>query len=134
VVASKNEKEYIEGVGRRKTSVTRVRIYEGEAPNTVNDKPLEEYFSDSRMVKRALRPFTVIEMKKMYFSAQTKGGGLTGQAESISQGLARALIKKNPDYKSELKKYGLTTRDPRMVERKKYNHRKARKKPQFSKR
>lgn len=127
--------KYFEGIGRRKTSTSRVRIYEGKAMSTINDKPFDEYFSDKRLLTDLVKPISVAGLDgKLYFTAKVSGGGSTGQAEAIAHGLGRALTIMNPEFKSELRKAGYITRDPRMVERKKYNQPKARKKSQFSKR
>ena len=123
--------KYIEGIGRRKTSTARVRIYKGDKACTVNGKALVDYFSE-KIVKR---PLIVVGMEgKYYFTAKVLGGGLTGQLEAVRLGLARALYEMDSELKTTLRKENLVSRDPRAVERKKYHHRKARKKPQFSKR
>ncbi|MDD3474885.1 MAG: 30S ribosomal protein S9 [Candidatus Dojkabacteria bacterium] len=131
-----SKKEYFEGIGRRKTSTCRVRIYQGDETSTVNGIPVEEYFvsiPDSK--KTIMEPLAVVELTgKYYFTAKVNGGGTTGQLEAIQLGLARALYKMDENLKPELRKAELVTRDPRAVERKKYHHKKARKKPQFSKR
>lgn len=129
-------KNFFEGIGRRKTSTARVRIYDGDSTSVVNDIPFEEYFVKVKnagiVVKKPLR-VTNLE-GKYYFTAKVTGGGFTGQIEAIQLGLARALYKMDPELKTILRKEELITRDSRMVERKKYHHIKARKKPQFSKR
>jgi len=131
-----SKEKYFEGIGRRKTSTARVRIYSGEKASTVNGKSIEEYFQgiqdSSEKVNKALM---VTELKeKMYFTAKVSGSGLNSQMDAVSLGLSRALYSMDESLKSILRKYGLVTRDPREVERKKYHHIKARKKPQFSKR
>lgn len=127
--------KYLEGIGRRKTSIARVRIYEGKSMSTVNDKPYDEYFADKAVAIDLLKPISVAQLDgKVYFSAKVSGGGITGQLEAIQHGIGRALVLMNEEIKPTLRKSGFITRDPRMVERKKYNRRKARKKPQFSKR
>jgi small subunit ribosomal protein S9 len=129
-------KKYTEGIGRRKTSTARVRIYQGDSASTVNGVAVSEYFSAKKDAEKIVnRPLIVVGLEgKYYFSAKVSGGGITGQLESVRLGLARALYKMDPDLKTILRKEGLVTRDPRAVERKKYHHVKARKKPQFSKR
>lgn len=129
-------KKYTEGIGRRKTSTARVRIYEGDSASTVNGVAISEYFSARKDAEKIVnRPLIVVGLEgKYYFTAKVSGGGITGQLESVRLGLARALYEMNPELKSVLRKEGLVTRDPRAVERKKYHHVKARKKPQFSKR
>lgn len=128
--------KYTEGIGRRKTSTCRVRLFEGDEVSTVNGLTIEEYFKGNPEAKTSLmKPFTVLDVVgKYHFTAKVNGGGTTGQLESIMLGLSRALYSMDEDLKSPLRKAGLVTRDPRAVERKKYNQRKARKKPQFSKR
>jgi small subunit ribosomal protein S9 len=130
------KERFFEGIGRRKSSTCRVRIYEGKKANTVNGKELVEYFNGVEKVsKEALKPLQVTELEgKYYFSAVVSGGGVTGQVDAISLGLARALYEMDESLKPVLRKAGLVTRDARSVERKKYNLRKARKKKQFSKR
>ena len=129
-------KKYFEGIGRRKTSTARVRIYEGDSTPTVNDMPFEEYFSKVKNAEDIVKkPLRVTNLDgKYFFSAKVSGGGMTGQVESIRLGISRALYKMDPDLKPVLRKEELVTRDPRMVERKKYHRIKARKRPQFSKR
>lgn len=127
--------KYFEGIGRRKTTTARVRVYEGKSASTINGKPFDLYFSDKRVAKDVTRPISLVGLdEKVYFTAVVNGGGTTGQLEAITHGLGRALIEMNSQLKSELRKAGYITRDPRMVERKKYNQPKARKKSQFSKR
>lgn len=128
--------KYFEGIGRRKTSTARVRIYKGDKASTINDVPAVDYLKE--MAKEELyilRPLTITGLdNQYYFTAKVNGGGITGQADAIRLGLARAIYKMNPEAKPALRKENLVTRDPREVERKKYHHVKARKKPQFSKR
>jgi small subunit ribosomal protein S9 len=128
--------KYIEGIGRRKTSTCRVRIYEGDEVSTVNGMPVDEYFDSIPNAKtEIMKPLDTAElMGKYYFTAKVNGGGTTGQIGAIQLGLARALYKMDEELKPALREANLVTRDPRAVERKKYHHRKARKKPQFSKR
>lgn len=127
--------KYIEGIGRRKTSSARVRIFEGKQPSTVNDKPIDLYFVQKGAVKNVNMPLSITGLDgKYYFVAKVEGGGFTGQIEAVQLGIARALYKMDPDLKIALRKNDLVTRDPRMVERKKYNQKKARRKHQFSKR
>ena len=128
--------KYTEGIGRRKTSTSRVRLYKGDKASTINGKAINEHFSTKKdSEKVVLRPLIVVGLEgKYYFTAKVSGGGVNGQIDAIRLGLARALYKMNPELKPVLRKEGLVTRDPRAVERKKYNHLKARKKPQFSKR
>jgi len=129
-------KKYFEAKGTRKSSTARVRIYKGKKPSVINGLPLEEYYPDKLRQEQLLKPLAVAGiLDKFYFSAKVKGGGrLTGQRDSIMLGIARAIMKWDPDKREILRKEGLITRDPRQVERKKYFLLKARKRPQFSKR
>ncbi|MDE0316193.1 MAG: 30S ribosomal protein S9 [Candidatus Poribacteria bacterium] len=124
------------GTGRRKTSVARVRIIPGgEGGILVNKKPIEEYFDRSDHVQAARRPIEHVERTGEFaVHVNVRGGGNTGQAGAISHGLARALVKADESLKPPLKKGGFLTRDPRMVERKKYGQKGARARFQFSKR
>ena len=128
--------KYFEGIGRRKTSTARVRIYKGDKASTINGVPAVDYLKEMNKAELyIIRPLTVVGLEKQYyFTAKVQGGGITGQADAIRLGLARAINEMNPEVKPTLRKEDLLTRDPREVERKKYNRRKARKKPQFSKR
>lgn len=124
------------GTGRRKTSVARVRLTPGIGNFTVNGgKSLEEYFprASSRIIIN--KPFVVTGVAGRFNVHVTlNGGGKSSQAGALAHGIARALAEASPDLRPDLKKAGLLTRDPRMIERKKYGLKKARKKPQFSKR
>ena len=122
-------------VGRRKTSVARVIMTPGTGKITVNRRPFEEYFSLQTLRGDAVRPLEVTQSSGKYdVRVSVEGGGPTGQAGAISLGIARALVLLNEENKPVLRTAGLMTRDPRMVERKKYGQRKARKRFQFSKR
>lgn len=127
--------KYNYGTGRRKTSVARVFIKPGKGEIIINDKRLEEYFIREVHRKSILKPLTVVNtVDKIDAFITVKGGGITGQADAIKLGLARALIDFDSGYRKALKSEGLLTRDSRMVERKKYGKPKARKSPQYSKR
>lgn len=122
-------------VGRRKTSVARVILKEGSGKIIVNGSNLEVAFPHILSQEEVLSPFKVTSTLGSYDAAiNVDGGGTTGQAQAIRLGISRALIDINPEFKSALKKEGFLTRDPRMVERKKYGQPKARKRFQFSKR
>ena len=122
-------------VGRRKTSVARVIIKNGNGKITINDKEFENFFPQLLSREDIILPFKVTETEGKYdVHARVNGGGTTGQAQSIRLGIARALLEINPEYRVALRSNGLLTRDPRMVERKKYGQPKARKRFQFSKR
>ena len=121
--------------GRRKSSVARVRFTKGKGAIVVNRRPLEEYFGrdTSKMVLK--QPLELVDLVSQYdIDVNVNGGGLSGQAGAIRHGIARALEKINADLRSPLKKAGMLTRDSREVERKKVGLRKARKRPQYSKR
>jgi small subunit ribosomal protein S9 len=122
-------------IGRRKTAVARVILRNGSGKITVNDKAFEDFFPQLLSREDILLPFKVTETEGKYdVLVNVNGGGTTGQAQSVRLGIARALIEINPEYRPKLKVDGLLTRDPRMVERKKYGQPKARKRFQFSKR
>jgi small subunit ribosomal protein S9 len=122
-------------VGRRKTSVARVILRNGNGTITVNDRTFENAFPQLLSREDILNPFKLTDtMGRFDVHVNVNGGGITGQAQAIRLGIARALIALNPDYRPALKVEGMLTRDPRMVERKKYGQPKARKRFQFSKR
>lgn len=122
-------------VGRRKTSVVRVRIYEGTGTMSLNDRPLEDYFPSMAQRLRILEPMRTAGVDGRYdISATLEGGGLNGQTDALRLGIARALIEVNPELRRVLKKAGMLSRDARAVERKKYGLRKARRAPQYTKR
>ncbi len=123
------------GTGRRKTSVARVRISPGNGSFVVNNVDLDEYFDFDTLRSAAKSPLEITDnLDKYNIVATVKGGGFTGQAGAVRHGVARALIKAEPELRGELKRAGFLTRDPRKKERKKYGFKKARKSPQFSKR
>jgi small subunit ribosomal protein S9 len=131
--AVKSKERYFEAVGRRKTSVARVRIgIYGES--TVNEKPLAQYFKIQRLRDMVTAPVTNLKLENPHFSAKVAGGGPKGQAEAVRHGLSRAIILQNPEFKKRLRGLGFLTRDSRMVERKKYGLKKARRAPQWAKR
>ena len=128
-----NEAVYI-GTGRRKNAVARVRLVPGTGKVTINKRDGKDYFGRQALVDMALAPFRVTDTVDHFdVIATCNGGGVSGQAGALRHGIARALLSAG-DYRSDLKKAGFLTRDARVVERKKYGLRKARKKPQFSKR
>ncbi|HOY67785.1 MAG TPA: 30S ribosomal protein S9 [Candidatus Ozemobacteraceae bacterium] len=123
------------GTGRRKTATARVRIVKGDGKIVVNARPFETYFPLPLTRKIIMQPMTVTETQGRFnVIANIRGGGSSGQAGALRHGIARALVKFNEEFRSPLRKNGLLTRDPRMRERKKYGLKKARKRPQFSKR
>ena len=122
-------------VGRRKTSVVRVRIYEGTGTLKLNERPLEDYFPSMAQRLRILEPIRAAGLDGRYDIAATlEGGGLNGQTDALRLGIARALCEVNPEARRVLKKAGMLSRDARAVERKKYGLRKARRAPQYTKR
>ena len=127
--------EIYNAVGRRKTSVARVYLRPGKGEIEINNKEFEDYFPTEVLRIIIKEPLKTLEAEKSYdIKINVNGGGFRGQAEAIRLGIARALVVLSEDNRVALKKEGLLTRDPRMVERKKYGRRKARKKFQFSKR
>ena len=122
-------------VGKRKSSVARVRLAPGSGDIVVNARALDAYFGreTSRMIVH--QPFEVTSTQNQWaVSVNVRGGGVAAQAVAIRHGITRALIQANPELRGTLKKAGFITRDPREVERKKYGRHKARKRPQYSKR
>lgn len=122
-------------VGRRKTAVARVKLTDGSGKITINDKELEAYFPISVLREEVMKPFEATSTKGRYDAkVRVHGGGPTGQAGAIKLSIARSLVALDEDARQHLRNAGLLTRDPRMVERKKYGQKKARKRFQFSKR
>ena len=123
------------GTGRRKTSIARVWLRPGEGKISINNREADEYFSRQTWIVHALEPLDTTNTKgKFNVSISVKGGGLTGQAGAVRHGIARALLQVDESYRQSLKTAGQLRRDSRMVERKKYGLRKARRGQQFSKR
>lgn len=130
-----NNKVPIPHTGRRKESVARVRVLAGRGNVTINERTLEDYFPRADHRAEVLKPLEVTSMKDVSdVRARVLGGGITGQAQAIKLGLARALSTMNSEFKPLLKRAGLLSRDPRKVERKKYGQPGARKRFQHSKR
>lgn len=127
--------QIINTIGRRKTSVARVYVKPGKGDIKINDRELKDYFLSEihqTLVKQAL---AALKLETSYdVNVNVEGGGITGQAEAVRLGIARALVEINPENKPALRKEGFLTRDSRMVERKKPGRRKARRRFQFSKR
>ncbi len=135
----KNNRKYTYAIGRRKSAISKVRVYDGKIEKsgiTINDKDYRSYFSDNNiLIEKVYSPLKLLKLEdKFYISAKVLGGGLNGQAEAIRLGISRVLLKMNEDYKTELKANGFLTRDPRKVERKKPGLKKARRAPQWKKR
>lgn len=129
------EKTYIWGTGRRKTAVARVRIREGSGQFLVNGLPIEQYFVESTQATEARSPLVLTDMGgRVDVFVNVQGSGKNSQAGAVVMGLARALKEFRTDLDEVLRGSGFLTRDPRMVERKKYGHKKARRSFQFSKR
>jgi small subunit ribosomal protein S9 len=128
--------EYIEAVGRRKTSIARVRIYaKGDKKVVVNGKTLAAYFPSSMMQKKIMDPLEKMNvLDKFGVTVLVKGGGLNSQSEAIRHGISRTLVKFNADFRKRLKRAGFLTRDSRERERKKFGLKRARRAPQWSKR
>jgi small subunit ribosomal protein S9 len=127
--------EVVHKIGRRKTAVARVYVSEGKGNITVNKRKFEEYFATPTLQYKVKQPFTMTETDGNYdVKINVYGGGITGQAEAVRLALARVMCEIDAENRLVLKPEGLLTRDPRMVERKKFGQKKARKKFQFSKR
>jgi small subunit ribosomal protein S9 len=127
--------QYFEGIGRRKSSTARVRIVSGSGEFTVNQKPLEEFFPRLGDSSSVLEPLEVVGQRNLLdVSALVKGGGVTGQTGAVKLGVARALLKMDPELKPVLRKGGFLTRDSREKERKKPGLKRARKAPTYTKR
>ena len=128
--------EMINAIGRRKASVARVYLTQGQGNITINGKDYKEYFPQMHIQPTIIQPFQIIEVDNGIYDIKVNvnGGGIKGQAEAIRLGISRALVKLNEDFRSPLKSQKMLTRDARVVERKKYGKPKARKSFQFSKR
>ncbi len=123
------------GTGRRKSSVARVFMTPGKGEITINKRSMDDYFGLETLKTIAKQPLVATNTADQYdIKITVKGGGTTGQAGAIRQGIARALLEADADFRPVLKKAGYLTRDPRMKERKKYGLKAARRAPQFSKR
>ena len=132
---AKSEKIVFYGTGRRKSSIARVRLVEGNGVITINGRNIDEYFGAETLKVIVRQPLTVTNTVGKYdVIVKVVGGGFTGQAGAIRHGISRALLEANGEFRPTLKANGFLTRDPRMKERKKYGLKKARKAPQFSKR
>ena len=130
-----NEKVQFYGTGRRKSSVARVRLVPGNGQIVVNGKDSKYYFCKKTLEMIIRQPLVLTETESRFdVLVNAHGGGTTGQAGAVRLGIARALLKADPEYRPVLKKAGFLTRDPRMKERKKYGLKGARRAPQFSKR
>ena len=127
--------QIVNKIGRRKTSIARVYVKPGKGEIRVNDRDLKEYFLSEIHQTLAKQALAALKLETSYdVNVNVEGGGITGQAEAVRLGIARALVEINPENKPTLRKEGFLTRDSRMVERKKPGRRKARRRFQFSKR
>ena len=132
-MSKENKEKYIEAVGRRKTSMARVRITPASKVSiSINDREFESYFSTEELRKKILDVFA--DAGKFKVSAKLSGGGISSQAEALRHGIARALTANQPDLRGKLKSRGYLKRDPRAKERRKFGLKKARKAPKWSKR
>lgn len=131
---AKSKKEVNYGTGRRKESRARVFLQLGTGKIMINGRTVPHYFGRKTAQMRVQRPLEIANMQNVDILVTVRGGGNTGQAGAISHGIARALVKHDETLRPVLRKAGLLTRDPRQVERKKPGLRKARKRPQYSKR
>jgi len=125
---------YVYAVGRRKTSVANVRVFQGKGQSQVNKKDILKYFGTQAFVDTALKPLQLTGLGEVYVYVNTNGGGLHSQAQAVAHGLSLAIAKNNTDLRKVLKKNELLTRDSRMKERKKPGLKRARRGPQWAKR
>lgn len=129
------EGHYYEGIGRRKEASARVRLFSGDGVFVVNDKEVDDYFCRDTDIHKMLAPLKVTSLESQFdISVKVAGGGITGQAEAIRLGVARALVLSDPDLRKVLRQQNLLTRDARVKERKKPGLKRARKAPQYTKR
>ncbi len=137
MTAIKTSDRYIEAIGRRKTASARVRITPASKMSyDINGKTIEQYFPTKELQSTAVESFTESKLSETKFKVTVvaKGGGISGQADAMRHGIARALIEYDANLRGKLKKAGLLKRDPRAKERRKFGFKKARKSPQWSKR
>lgn len=134
VQKNKSAKKYVVGIGRRKTSTARARIFSEKGEITVNDKNCRDYFPTEELQKIVRDPFEKLKLADLSASIKVSGGGIHSQAEASRHAVARALVKSDEELRKRLKRAGFLKRDPRMKERRKFGLKKARKAPQWSKR
>ncbi len=133
--AAQPKGRYTEAIGRRKTAIARVRLFSGTGKMLVNGKDPKQYFLLPRLLAAAVAPLAQMDLAKQFdVTVTVRGGGISAQAEAVRHGLARAIVLHAPDWKPRLRAMGWLTRDSRMVERKKYGLKKARRAPQWAKR
>lgn len=127
---------YFYALGRRKSATARVRLSNGKGNITINDKPAQEYFAESKYLLQELsKPFSALDQENKYdITVKVTGGGHAGQIDAIRLGIAKALVEMNGDFKNTLRRAELLGRDPREKERKKFGLKGARKQRQFTKR
>lgn len=129
------EGKYFEATGGRKTSVARVRLFAKGGGITVNGMDFKQYFQQRNLQKEVRQPFETADLEnKVTISAKVSGGGSHSQATALVNGISKVMALFNPELRKKLRKAGFITRDPRMVERKKYGYKKARRAPQWAKR
>lgn len=129
------KEKYFEAVGRRKTSIARVRLYTKKGDIIVNDKDYSKYFPILRLQKAVISPIEELNVvDKVGVTVKVQGGGINSQSGAVRLGISRALVLYNPNFRKPLRKVGYLTRDARAVERKKYGLKKARRAPQWKKR
>lgn len=129
------KEKYFEAVGRRKTSIARVRLYTKKGDIIINDKDYSKYFPILRLQKAVISPIEELSVAdKVGVTVKVQGGGINSQSGAVRLGIARALVLYNPNFRKPLRKVGYLTRDARAVERKKYGLKKARRAPQWKKR
>jgi small subunit ribosomal protein S9 len=130
-----SKETYVWGTGKRKCAIAQVRLFSGDGGIIVNDKPFEQVFPRLGHRRMVELPFLATDtVGKFRVTVKVKGGGISGQAEAIRHGIARALVKENELFRPVLREHGLLTRDARIKERKKYGLKRARKAPQYTKR
>ncbi len=131
-----NTRPFFYGTGRRKSSVARVRLYQGSGKVTINGRDIDDYFGLETLKLIVRQPLVLTALNEKFdVECRVAGGGVSGQAGAVRHGIARALLQYDSEnLRSALKKAGFLTRDPRMKERKKYGLKAARRAPQFSKR
>jgi len=134
-MSEKKQGKFYQAIGRRKEATTTVRLFAGKGESTVNGAPVSKYFPIDSFQAKLVLPFRATETEdKFHFIARAEGGGKVGQLDAVVLGISRALVVFNEELRKPLRAAGLMTRNPREKERKKYFLKKARKRPQYSKR
>jgi small subunit ribosomal protein S9 len=133
--SAEKKNKYFYGLGRRKSSVAQVRLFKGAGNMAINEKPADEYVKPASLIQEILKPLKKLGQESNYdIMIHVRGGGFRGQVDAMRLGVARALLKIDAQFRKELKSQGFLRRDPRIIERKKYGLKKARKAPQYTKR